>query len=262
MRLDQYLVLCGLVESRTLAQRLIEQGEVIVNGQVTTKSSVTIADHSRPVIEILKRPTYVSRGGEKLEAALAHFAVNPLTVVIDIGASTGGFTDCLLQHGAELVYAVDVGHDQLHPSLRQNQRVKSFEGANIRQFSIQTLTPPPQLATVDVSFISLRYVFQRLHEESQTIPVIALIKPQFELTPHALDKHGVVKYPKDHLTALTSVQQFAAEFGFILVDLIPSPIRGEKSGNIEFLGYFQPMNGSSLNLSQLQECVKIAHKDV
>jgi len=262
MRLDHYLVLCGLVESRTQAQRLIEQGEVVVNQSIVTKSSFSVDVHTRPSIEILKRPTYVSRGGEKLAAALAAFDVPSLTVVMDIGASTGGFTDCLLQHGAQFVYAIDVGHDQLHPSLRHHARVQSFEGSNIRQFSIQSLNPQPHFVTVDVSFISLRFVFQRLWEEHLLVPVIALIKPQFELTPAALDKHGVVKSHKDHEAALIKVQQSAAEFSFYLQDLIPSPIRGEKSGNIEFLGYFTSNQSRQLDLLHMQECVKIAHKDL
>lgn len=261
MRLDQYLVICGLAESRTLAQKLITKGVVLIDGRVTTKGSTIVNPDSRPAIEVIARPAYVSRGGEKLAEALATFAVPPLTVVADIGASTGGFTDCLLQHGAEYVYAIDVGHDQLHRSLKDNQRVRSLEGTNIRHFSITALNPCPTLVVVDVSFISLSFVFQSLHLASYQGPVIALIKPQFELQPHDLDKHGLVRMPSQHLTALMNVQDAACQEGFSLTSLIHSPIRGEKSGNIEFLGYFTG-SASALQLprSTLEECVKIAHE--
>lgn len=263
MRLDQYLVICGLAESRTLAQKLIDQGVVIVNGKQMTKSSFPVLPESHPHIEVTARPTYVSRGGEKLAHALSQFSVPPLGIVADIGASTGGFTDCLLQHGAQFVYAIDVGHDQLHPSLRTNQRVRSLEGVNIRHFNLSTLDPLPTFVVVDVSFISLHFVFESLRLAAYKGPVIALIKPQFELQPQDLDKHGVVRYPEQHLTALLHVQAAAHIEGYHLTQIIPSPIRGEKSGNIEFLGYFKvDESASQLPRRDLEECVKIAHEEL
>lgn len=263
MRLDHYLVTAGLVDSRTVAQRLIAAKEVLVNGRVITKPAFDVGDGGGLSIVVQTLPTYVSRGGEKLAAALNQFQITCLDEVLDIGASTGGFTDCALQHGALHVTAVDVGHDQLHARLRNDPHVTSIEGVNIREFDWSSLVTTPNLVTVDVSFISLGHVFAYLASQNYQSDIIALIKPQFELTPADLDKHGVVRSPEQHLQALLNVCTKANQNHFSLINLIYSPIRGEKSGNIEFLGHFIHTDTiCSYPLKEMRECVTMAHKEL
>jgi 23S rRNA (cytidine1920-2'-O)/16S rRNA (cytidine1409-2'-O)-methyltransferase len=234
-RLDAALVLRGLVRSRQVARELVEAGAVHVNGTVVHKPShpVTPSD----VLVTDQSPRYVGRGGLKLEAALTHFG---LMVegwrVLDVGASTGGFTDCLLQHGARNVVAVDVGRGQLAPSLKQDPRVTSYEGINMREAQTVPWTGTFDLCVVDVSFISLRLVLP------QVLPwvkpggcLLALIKPQFEAGPEALDKRGLVRDPADHERAVTGVKTLVADTrGWQVRGVIPCPVRGG-DGNQEFL---------------------------
>jgi len=226
----------GLAETRSQAQRLIAAGEVSIGDEVADKPGHTVpADVEVRVRAALR---YVSRGGLKLAAALAAFGVNPAGwVCADIGASTGGFTDCLLQHGAARVYAVDVGYGQLAWSLRTDPRVVSIERANIRYLA--ALPEPVALATVDVSFIGLGLVLPRI--AALLVPagqVIALIKPQFEVGKGQVGKGGVVRDPQLHRSAIEKVLAEAAALGLAPAGLIRSPITGP-AGNVEFLAWLR-----------------------
>jgi 23S rRNA (cytidine1920-2'-O)/16S rRNA (cytidine1409-2'-O)-methyltransferase len=241
-RLDLILFEKGLVESRNLAQRLVMAGEVRVNGQVVLKPASKFEPEVQ--IEIIQRPAYVSRGGEKLDGALRAFQI-PITGLIcaDVGASTGGFTDCLLQHGAQRVYAIDVGKGILHWKLRQDERVIVMEKTNARY--VKRLPEPVDLVTVDASFISLKILlpviknwFQMLEEAGEPRnlgQIIALIKPQFEAGKAQAKKGaGVIRDPKVHRAVLKEILTFSQDQGFTTRGLIRSPIKGPK-GNIEFL---------------------------
>lgn len=231
-RLDLLLVERGLAESRSLAQRLIMAGRVRVDGQVATKPSQAVSPESQVTVEA--GPRYVSRGGEKLEAALDGFGVEVEGLVCaDVGASTGGFTDCLLQRGAAKVYAIDVGRGQLHWKLRQDPRVVVMEGVNARH--LESLPEPVHLVTADVAFISLRLLlpnFSRwLVPEGQAV---LLVKPQFEAGPESVGRGGVVRDPAVWRRVLLEVAEAAATAGLAPQGALRSPVRGPK-GNVEFL---------------------------
>lgn len=231
-RLDVLLVQRGLVSSRQLAQRLIMAGDVLVDDQPIIKSSTRVPTSAD--IRLRRRPPYVSRGGEKLSAALQTFPVDPKGwVCADIGASTGGFTDCLLQAGAARVYAIDVGYGQLAWSLRNHPRVVVMERTNARY--VEKLPEPIDLVVADVAFISLRLlipVFVKwLTPDAQAI---LLVKPQFEAGPLEVDDRGVVKGPEIHRRVLLEISQAAQLVGFATYGLIPSPLLGP-AGNREFL---------------------------
>lgn len=248
-RADALLVERGLAESRTQAQRLVMAGQVRANGQVVPKPSSLLADETS--LEVIKGPRYVSRGGEKLEAALGQFEIDPTRwICTDVGSSTGGFTDCLLQHGAAKVYAIDVGKGQLDWKLRQDARVVVMEQTNAR--NIEKLPEPISLATVDASFISLKtllpVVRTWLAEKGQ---VIALIKPQFEAGKQESSRgEGVIRNPEIHHRILSEVLGFAEQNGFGLLGLIRSPLVGPK-GNIEFLLWAEASARSTLPIDQL-----------
>lgn len=231
-RLDRLLLERGLVKSIDEGQRLIMAAQVLVNGQIVDKAGMLVPITAE--IELRQRSRYVSRGGFKLEAALHafHLDVDGL-VVADIGASTGGFTDCLLQHGAARVYAIDVGYGQLAWQLRQDSRVIVMDRANIREG--QTLPELVDLATIDVSFISLKLVLpptrQLLKPDGQ---IIALIKPQFEAARDEVEPGGVVRDRDVHRRVLHDIAAWAESNGLHVRGLVPSPIRGP-AGNIEFL---------------------------
>lgn len=233
MRLDVALVQRGLVESRERAQQLIKAGSVQVSGQVVTKSSVKVADEDD--IVLLSALRYVSRGGEKLEAALKEFGVDARGLTaLDVGSATGGFTDCLLQHGAAKVYCVDVGRDQLAPRLRDNARVQVWEGTDIR--ALPSLPEVVDLAVVDVSFISLRLVLPAVRKflKSDSGRVIALLKPQFEAGLHQTTKRGVIKDPQVREKVVADFRAWAERNGWKAQGVMTSPIRG-KEGNVEYL---------------------------
>jgi 23S rRNA (cytidine1920-2'-O)/16S rRNA (cytidine1409-2'-O)-methyltransferase len=232
VRLDQVLVAQGLVPSRQRAQAMVRAGLVRVAGAVAERPdqmvdpSVSIGlDHAK---------AYVSRGGDKLAAALDAFGIDPAgRVCLDVGASTGGFTDILLQRGAARVMAVDVGYGQLAWSLRQDPRVTVLERINIRH--LERLPIPADLAVIDVSFISLRLVLPRVRDLlSPPAEVVALVKPQFEVGKGAVGKGGIVRDPEQHRRVLGELRQFAEESGYEVAGEIPSPILGAK-GNREFL---------------------------
>jgi len=238
-RLDKIIKRRRLIRSRSRAQRMIEAGRVKVDGQIITRPGHPIDPEAE--IEILSRERYVSRGGEKLEAALERFRIDPRDrVCLDIGASTGGFTDCLLQRGAAKVIAIDVGHGQLHPKLRDDSRVVAREGINARYLEPQDVGESVEVVTIDVSFISLRLILPPLVEiltapDAVACDLILLVKPQFEVGKNRLPGNGVVKRATDRVTALDELRAFIeAKTPWRILETIDSPIRGEK-GNHEFL---------------------------
>lgn len=243
MRADVYLVKKESARSREAAKRLIEGGHVVIDGVKIGKPSENIDETVEHIIELDSKEKYVSRGGLKLEAALDAFGIDPggLTAA-DIGASTGGFTDCLLSRGAKFVYALDSGHDQLDPRIRRDSRVANIEGFNARELSVGNtagITSKLDLAVMDVSFISQTYIIPgipRLLREGGRL--VSLIKPQFEAGRSAVGKGGIVRDPTDRRLAVMRVLDCAAANRFGFIGLIRSPITGG-DGNIEYLAGFE-----------------------
>jgi 23S rRNA (cytidine1920-2'-O)/16S rRNA (cytidine1409-2'-O)-methyltransferase len=233
-RLDTELFERGLVESRTLAQRLVMEGKVRVNGQMVIKPSHKIRPEDELIVE--EEARFVSRGGEKLLGAMEAFKIQPDGwVCADVGASTGGFTDCLLQFGAAKVYAIDVGYGILHWKMRTDPRVVCMERTNARY--VEKLPEPVRLVVIDASFISLEILLPAVRawfgEEGGE--VVALIKPQFEAGVKEVSKgEGVISDPKVHQQVIEKVTSYARAIGFTVKDLITSPLKGPK-GNTEFL---------------------------
>ena len=232
-RADRLLVERGLFESRAKAQAAIAAGRVTANERLVAKASEEI-----PVNCTLRAEAahpYVSRGGVKLAAALEHYQFDPRNrVCLDVGASTGGFTDVLLQRGARRVYAIDVGHDQLHPSLRAKSEVVLIEATDIRRLDRTHLPELPDLIVVDVSFISLKAVLPAtLAFAPATAQLVALIKPQFEAGRHAI-KRGIVRDPEIHAAVCNDVTAMVESLGWHPIDVISSPVLGG-DGNREFL---------------------------
>ncbi len=236
-RLDLVLVGRGLVRSREEARRRILAGEVWVGDRVASKASEPVVPAAE--IRLEARPSFVSRGGEKLTAALDSFRldVSGLTA-LDVGASTGGFTDCLLRRGARRVYAVDVGYGQLAWSLRNDARVVVLERQNIRVLEREAIFEPIDLATIDVSFISLRLVLPRVTALLRPgAQVVALVKPQFEVGKGKVGKGGVVRDPALHAEVIESVRKIAQGLGLTEQGFVESPLLGPK-GNREFFLLF------------------------
>ncbi|MFC1840314.1 TlyA family RNA methyltransferase [Thermodesulfobacteriota bacterium] len=238
-RLDQILVNKGLVESRQKAKAMIMAGEVMVNGVKQDKPGHTFYESSEITLKTASIP-YVSRGGLKLEAAIDHFKIDVNDrVMLDIGASTGGFTDCLLQNGAKKVITVDVGYGQLHWKLRQDPRVIIFEKTNARHLTPEHINEPAEGAVIDVSFISLKIIIPVI---TQLLPgdsfIVALIKPQFEAGKEQVGKGGVIKDPDLHQSIVSNIREFCIDTGWKVEGYIPSPILGPK-GNREFLIYLK-----------------------
>jgi 23S rRNA (cytidine1920-2'-O)/16S rRNA (cytidine1409-2'-O)-methyltransferase len=234
-RLDRLLVDRGLAESREKAQALIMAGEVLLNGQKAAKPGQPVADDA--ALAVLARPPYVSRGGLKLAGALAHFAIDAAgKTCLDIGSSTGGFTDALLQAGAARVHAVDVGSGQLAWSLRTDPRVRLHEGINARELKPEDIGEPVDLLTCDVSFISVTLILPAavplLRPAGQ---MVILIKPQFEVGKGQVGKGGIVRDPQLHQVACQRVSGAVRDFGFE-TGIMDSPILGAE-GNKEFLLY-------------------------
>jgi 23S rRNA (cytidine1920-2'-O)/16S rRNA (cytidine1409-2'-O)-methyltransferase len=232
-RVDRLLVERGLFESRTKAQAAIEAGLVTVDGQKVLKASEEIPADA--ALHANAAHPYVSRGGVKLVAALDHFHFDPKgRVCLDVGASTGGFTQVLLKRGASRIYAVDVGHGQLHESLRARPEVVSLENTDIRTLATARLDDVPDLVTVDVSFISLKLVLPPALALAKTpAQLVALIKPQFEAGRGAAKK-GIVRDPAVHAAVCDAIAEFVASLGWRVLGIIPSPIEGG-DGNAEFL---------------------------
>ena len=237
-RLDVLLVERGLSENRTKAQAVIMSGLVDVNGQRADKPGVSYEETVDIQIRGAACP-YVSRGGLKLEKALRDFGVHPVDYVCsDSGASTGGFTDCLLQQGAKKVFAIDVGYGQLDWKIRNDPRVVVMERTNIRYVKAEDLGEPLDLSVIDVSFISLKIVLpaiKNLLKPGQG-QVLCLIKPQFEAGREKVGKKGVVREPETHKEVLDGFVTLAGELGFTILGLTFSPVKGPE-GNIEFLGH-------------------------
>lgn len=228
----------GLVESRQKAQALIMAGEVRVDGVVCTKASQAISQSAE--IRVQSPLPYVSRGGLKLEAALDHFQIQVEgLLVLDVGASTGGFTHCLLQRGARKVLAVDVGHGQLDLKLRRDPRVVVLERCNIRYLSPEDLEELPHMATVDVSFISLRLVLPAVAGllRDNRLGILALVKPQFEVGKKHVGPGGVVRDKELHSRVLEEIANVGSSLGFEPSAPFPCPLLGPK-GNQEFFVWF------------------------
>lgn len=239
MRLDAYLTEKGLVKSRERAKELIKAGQVLVNGKAVSKPAYETGES--PEIKIIgEQLKYVGRGGLKLEKALSEFAVYLNgRVCIDIGASTGGFTDCMLQNGAAYVYAVDVGHGQLDGKLLTDGRVLNMEGANIKNLSAEDFPKRPDFISADVSFVSLKQILPKIKELlSENGEAAVLIKPQFEAGRANIGKNGIVKDRKVHERVLEDIVSFCFDVGLVPEKITHSPISGG-DGNIEYLAYLK-----------------------
>ena len=241
-RLDAELVKRGLAASRERAKEYIRRGEVSVNGRTAKKPSDPVSDADEITVtgETLR---YVGRGGLKLECALSEFGINLSGLIcLDIGASTGGFTDCMLQNGAERVYAADVGHGQLHEKLLSDSRVISLEGVNVKGISEEMFPEKIDFISADLSFISVRFAAdaaKRVLGDGKG--AVLLIKPQFEAGRSALSKSGVVRDKKAHVAVLKDLCGYFVANGFGIKGLIPSPIKGG-DGNAEYLVYLVKQN--------------------
>jgi 23S rRNA (cytidine1920-2'-O)/16S rRNA (cytidine1409-2'-O)-methyltransferase len=243
-RLDQLLVSRGLAQSRAQAQALILGGRVLLAGGATAKAGTLVAEDA--ALTLKPAPQFVSRGGEKLAAALEHFQVSPKgKVALDAGASTGGFTQVLLLGGAARVYAVDVGYGQLDQSLRTDPRVVSRERQNLRLLSREAVPEPIDLITLDLSFISLTLVLTRMREFLRPGgAILALVKPQFEVGKGKVGKGGVVRDAMLQQEAVRKVAAAAADLGFQVSPAFPSPLKGPKGNQEYFLHLIAPEGNS------------------
>lgn len=263
-RLDILMTARGLAESREKAKAVIMAGIVYVDGQKEDKAGTKFDENASIEVRGNTLP-YVSRGGLKLEKAMTHFGVKPEgKVCMDVGASTGGFTDCMLQNGAVKVYSVDVGQGQLAWKLRNDPRVVCMEKTNIRYVTREDIADDIGLASIDVSFISLTKVLgpvkQLLSPDGQ---VVCLIKPQFEAGREKVGKKGVVREKSVHLEVIEKVMDFAEELGFSLLNLEFSPIKGPE-GNIEYLLYLDNRAdaGFSAEFPNPADVVEKAHESL
>ena len=234
-RLDLVLVERGLVESREKGQALILAGRVLVEGQKVDKPGHTVSPDSK--IEVAERPRYVGRGGLKLEAAIDHFGIEVAgRICLDVGSSTGGFTDCLLQRGAARVYAIDVGTGQLDWKLRNDPRVVVREQVNARYLTRNEVPEPINLVVCDVSFISMTMILPVLPNLlAEGAEMVILVKPQFELERHQVGRGGIIRDPALHQQACRRVEDAVRQLSF-QTQIIPSPVLGAE-GNQEFLLY-------------------------
>ncbi len=258
VRLDVLLVERGLQESRQKAQATIMSGVVFVSGQRADKPGAAVAEDA--AVEIRGNPLrYVSRGGLKLEKAMASWPIDLRgAVCMDVGASTGGFTDCMLQNGAARVYAVDVGYGQLAWSLRSDERVVCVERTSARYLTHEQVPEEPDLASVDVSFISLKLILPAIAAVLRAGGhVVCLIKPQFEAGREKVGKKGVVRDSAVHREVLEHFLVHAKENGFTVLDLTYSPIRGPE-GNLEYLGYLERGEGPERSFD-LEALVTASH---
>jgi 23S rRNA (cytidine1920-2'-O)/16S rRNA (cytidine1409-2'-O)-methyltransferase len=233
-RADKMLVEAKLTSTRSQALLLIEEGVVFYQNKLVEKASQQVTAEG---LEVRKEIQYVSRGAHKIEGALARFQVDVKGLIVaDVGASTGGFTDYVLRSGATKVYCLDVGHDQLAQSLREDPRVENHEGVNIK-FPFE-ISEKVDLAVVDLSFISLKLVLKNIFELVKPKgKIVALLKPQFEVGQSGLDSNGIVKSEGHRLVMLHEIKEWCKAQGFVLVDQCESPILG-KNGNKEYFFYF------------------------
>jgi len=262
-RLDIELVVRSLARSRSHAAQLIDQSRVLVAGKVATKASQKVEPETS--IELSGGPDFVSRAGQKLDVALTEFRIPVQGWCLDAGASTGGFTQVLLERGATGVYSVDVGHDQLAAELRSDSRVKNLEGLNLRELNRTMLTDLSgvdseiQLVVADLSFISLTLVLDNLKELAPSADQILLIKPQFEVGKHSLNASGIVTDWRDRRRALEQVTDHAALLGYEIKGLSQSSILGTH-GNTEYLLWITP-TGLDNREQWTQEIVSLAKKE-
>ena len=236
-RIDVLMCKLGLTESRQKAQQLIMAGEVFVNGQRVDKAGTAVAEDANIEIKGDVCP-FVSRGGYKLAKAIPTFGID-LTdcICMDVGASTGGFTDCMLQNGAKKVYCIDVGYGQLAWKLRCDERVVNYERTNIRNLTTEQVPDKIDFISIDVSFISLKIVLPVLKQfMNENTKIVALIKPQFEAGKGQVGKNGVVSEKEIHISVINGILDFCKEQEFVISGLDFSPVKGPK-GNIEFLLY-------------------------
>lgn len=236
-RLDTELVKRGLVRSRTKAQELIKGGYVLCNNKVNNKNSSEVKDTDEITIKKNNKLKYVSRGGLKLEKALTEFDIDFHNKrIMDIGSSTGGFTDCAIQYGAKEVIAIDVGTDVMEKNLRENIKVKLYENTNIKELALAFFKDVDYIV-IDVSFISIIKVFERIKESNVKIDVICLIKPQFECGKQIAKKYkGVILNREIHKQLILKVVEEINNLGFFVKNIVFSPIKGG-NGNIEYLAY-------------------------
>lgn len=238
VRLDKLLFEIGLVESREKAKALIIAGEVLVNGIVTDKAGAQV--YTNDELEIKKRMPFVSRGGLKLDQAINEFNIDLKDrIAMDVGASTGGFTDCMLQHGAAKVYAVDVGYGQFDWRLRNDERVILLEKTNIRYLEKSSVPDEINITVIDVSFISLTKVIPNVLEFLKPDgEIVALIKPQFEAERKDISKGGVIKDESKRLEIVENIKAWSEKAGLDVIGTTTAPIKGPK-GNVEYLIYLK-----------------------
>ncbi|MCC8122480.1 MAG: TlyA family RNA methyltransferase [Oscillospiraceae bacterium] len=259
-RLDVLLCERGLCDTRQRAQAVIMSGQVYVNGQKSDKAGTMLSEELS--IEVRGQGLrYVSRGGYKLEKAMEQFPISLAgKVCADIGASTGGFTDCMLQHGAQKVYAVDVGYGQFAWSLRQDSRVVCMERTNARYLTREQIPEPLDFFSVDVSFISLKLILPAMRALLRDKGTgVCLVKPQFEAGRDKVGKKGVVRDPAVHLAVLRGFLEHAAEADFSVQGMTYSPVKGPE-GNIEYLGYITAGGGSPCE-EDLEAVVSLSHSN-
>lgn len=251
MRLDLEIVKRGLLPTRSKAKDAILTGKVYYNGVCITKPSFEVEADS--IIECKDSLKYVSKGGLKLEKAINDFGLNLKgQVLLDIGASTGGFTDCALQNGVSRVIAVDVGANQMHPLLRENPKIKLYENTDFRNMDFNLLSDVT-IASIDVSFISVSKLNYRLRELNKLKTIVCLIKPQFECGKQVASKYkGVIKDKDVHYTVINSVIESFKQLGFEVANLTYSPITGG-DGNIEYLALFQKTQPSVIDIKNIIE---------
>lgn len=264
-RLDVLLVKKGLASSREKAKAIIMSGIVFVDGQREDKAGSTF-DEKQQIIIKGKTLKYVSRGGLKLEKAMDNFGISlEGKVCMDVGASTGGFTDCMLQNGAIKVYSVDVGHGQLDWKLRNDERVVCMERTNMRYMTEDDIEEKASFVSIDVSFISLTKILPAVSRILETEgQVVALIKPQFEAGREKVGKKGVVRDPKVHEEVIEKICDFASSNGFLLLHLDYSPIKGPE-GNIEYLLHMQKTAATEQNYHLRADIAKVvlaSHQDL
>jgi 23S rRNA (cytidine1920-2'-O)/16S rRNA (cytidine1409-2'-O)-methyltransferase len=260
MRLDQFLLQTGMVSSRERGRALIMEGLVYVNGDKADKAGAPTPEDAR--VELRGGPAYVSRGGRKLEKALKVFSAPPAGLVcMDVGASTGGFTDCMLQNGARKVYAVDVGYGQLAWKLRCDPRVVVIERCNIRNMLPGSIDEFIDYFTIDVSFISLKIVLPAIVSlAAKQCKVICLVKPQFEAGKGNVGKKGVVRDPDIHIETLHCVLNYAKDNRFNIAGLDYSPVKGPQ-GNIEYLLFLSGLAEKNVNTVDFTRLIEKTVRD-
>ncbi len=261
IRLDVAVTQRGLCESREKAKAIIMAGDVFVNDEKCDKAGTMIKPDDKITVKADKLK-YVSRGGLKLEKAMLKHGISlDGAVCMDIGASTGGFTDCMLQNNAARVYSIDVGYGQLAWKLRNDERVVNLERTNVRYLTEQQVNEPCDFASVDVSFISLTLVLPVLYRFlNQDAKAVVLVKPQFEAGKGKVGKKGVVREPEIHLEVVNKILRFCTEIGFCVIDIDYSPIRGPE-GNIEYLFYIEKSDKrSDIDENTAKNVVYNSHK--